>query len=108
MFCVPGKRWAGRHDYTRGDHGGQGNFQSCSSEAQGVGSPVRELGLDRFRGGPYTEGSISPRGGAVTNPARHDEAGVSVLTGTRADRFAAALDGFFNTVQLAGLLTRQP
>ena len=41
----------------------------------------------------------------MTNPARHDEAGVSLLAGTRADRFAHALDGFFKTVQLAGLLT---
>jgi [protein-PII] uridylyltransferase len=41
----------------------------------------------------------------VTVPARQDGVGVSVLTGTRTDRFALALDGFFNTVPLAGLLT---
>src|SRR3989304_9344920 len=62
--------------------------------------PLTPHGVDRI-----LKVQFSPGGGKVTHPARQDDVGVSVLAGTRTDLFALALDGFFNTVQLAGLLT---
>ena len=74
---------------------------------QGRGFARSESGnvLDPFRGGSYTGAKCWNLGGKVVNPSRHDNSGVSLLTGDRGERLALALERFFGNINTLTLVT---